>query len=364
MPLKKKPFHGATAFYGVLLFCLLLSLIQGADRVMPAVAKSLALCYRTVIPSLFPFFVLSGMLVSGGFVDGCARALQGVMYPLFRVNGAGAICLVMGFLSGYPMGAKITAELYKKGALTRGEAEHLLMFCNNAGPLFVIGAIGAGVLGDGKWGLFLYGIHVFSALVVGLFFRSYRKEFVTGSLPKQTGERKQGGGFTTAVEGGVNTILLVCGFILFFAALTACFSPVLDKVLPPFVSLMVQCGSEITGGAVLLAEAGLSTIILLALLSFFLGFGGLCVMMQAKGMLSGTDLSIKPYCLGKLIQGSLSFFLVYALYPLQNAYTRPVFATEGIFWMKQPVFDKIGMISVIFLVVCCLNLCIKFKKIK
>ena len=133
-----------------------------------AVREGLALCAGTVIPSLFPFFVVVSLLLQLGL----AETLQGLcgpfMGPLFRMRGVCALPLLAGLLGGYPAGARTAAELFQQGRLSRREAELLLGFCDNCGPAFLLGYVGAGVLGDARAGAYLYLIHVLSALLAGM----------------------------------------------------------------------------------------------------------------------------------------------------------------------------------------------------
>ena len=141
-----------------LLLSLLLALFAAALLLRPVAAASaareaLALCLKSVLPSLFPFFVLSSLLVAGGGAAALGRALEPMMRPLFRLGGAGAGALVLGLVGGYPVGARTAAELHRRGALSRSEAERLLGFCNNAGPGFILGVCGGTVFGDARAGL-------------------------------------------------------------------------------------------------------------------------------------------------------------------------------------------------------------------
>ena len=88
-----------------------------------AAREGVALCLQTVLPSLFPFFVLSSLLVQSDVPRLLSRAMAGVMYPLFGVSGAGASALMLGLLGGYPVGARTVAELYGRGEIAREEAE-------------------------------------------------------------------------------------------------------------------------------------------------------------------------------------------------------------------------------------------------
>ncbi len=99
-------------------------------------AKALALCAGTVIPSLFPFMAVTGLLVRLGFGQWLAPYMAGLMAPLFRLPGCAGSALLLGLVGGYPIGARTAAELYASGALTAQEAERLLTFCNNSNPCF------------------------------------------------------------------------------------------------------------------------------------------------------------------------------------------------------------------------------------
>lgn len=136
-----------------------------------AAREGVALCLQTVLPSLFPFFVLSSLLVQSDVPRLLSRAMAGVMYPLFGVSGAGASALILGLLGGYPVGARTVAELYGRGEIAREEAEQLLAFCNNSGPGFFLGVCGTAVFGSARAGMYLYLIHVGAALVTGVLLR-------------------------------------------------------------------------------------------------------------------------------------------------------------------------------------------------
>ena len=152
-----------------------------------AVREGLGLCARTVIPSLFPFFAVVSLLLQLGL----AERLQGVcapfMGPMFHLRGICALPLLTGLLGGYPSGAKTAADLYTQGQITRREAELLLGFCDNCGPAFLLGYVGAGILGDTRAGTYLYLIHTAAALLAGMllcrFSRDRGPALLRSSLP-------------------------------------------------------------------------------------------------------------------------------------------------------------------------------------
>ena len=159
--------------------------LADADRVRRAAAEALILCGSSVIPALFPFLAVSALLISLGFGDWVSPHLAGLM-ALFRLPGSAGSALLLGLVGGYPIGARTAADLYEKGLLTSGEAERLLSFCNNSNPVFLVSVLGAGVFGSVRAGIYLWLIHILSALLAGLFFRGKRKQTAPQRATRRT----------------------------------------------------------------------------------------------------------------------------------------------------------------------------------
>jgi nucleoside recognition membrane protein YjiH len=127
---------------GVCLLCGLVGFLSFPTQTVDGAREGLALCLDIIVPSLFPFFVLSALLIELGLADCLGRALERVMRPVFNLPGICGTAVVLGFLGGYPVGARTAIALYKKGLSSRSETERLLSFCNNSGPAFILGAGG------------------------------------------------------------------------------------------------------------------------------------------------------------------------------------------------------------------------------
>ena len=165
--------------------------LADAVRVRAAAAEALVFCGSAVIPALFPFLAVSGLLISLGFGEWLGPRLAGLM-ALYDLPGSAGSALVLGLAGGSPVGARTAADLYRKGALTRDEAERLLGFCNNSNPVFLISVLGAGVFGSLRVGVYLWLIHILSALLTGFFFRGRRAvhRAVPKTLPSKGLDRK------------------------------------------------------------------------------------------------------------------------------------------------------------------------------
>lgn len=272
-----------------------------------AAKEAISVCKEVVIPTLFPFIFCGNIFIELGAARILGRYLSRLMLPMFNVSGAGAIALVLGIMSGYPVGAICAASLYQSGECSKAESERLLAFCNNSGPMFIIGAIGTGMLGSHKIGVFLYIAHIMSAFLCGIIFKGYGKKESTIYLPpaKEEADKKTAAlDIGAAVIKSVNTVLLICGFIIIFAVFTnALPEGNIRRFLYPFL--------EITGGIKDIVRGDIN-IFTLPVISFFTAFSGISVLCQVYGITKPAGLSLLPYFFGKLLQGVISFSLTLA----------------------------------------------------
>ena len=158
---------------------MILSLLLLPKQSVSAAGDGVQLCLNVILPSLFPFFVLSTLCVDSGIIRALGTLMQPLMAPLFRVGGCCAGAFLLGIIGGYPVGARTAISLYESGQCSRDEAERLLSFCNNSGPAFILGVVGAGIFSSSKAGLWLYGAHVAASILVGIVFRFYGKGTIT-----------------------------------------------------------------------------------------------------------------------------------------------------------------------------------------
>ena len=324
-------------FLGLALLCATLSLMLYPQDSMSAAREGLKLCYNVIIPSLFPFFVLSALVVDLGLAGYIGRALEGLMRPLFNVPGACASAFVLGFVGGYPVGARTALSLYQKGMCTKTEAERLLSFCNNSGPAFILGVVGAGVFASSRVGVLLYLAHAAASICVGLFFRFYRrgkKGREARVSPKFEAER-----FTTAFTGAVKNSFLstlnICAFVVFFTVVIRLLFlsgalPALARLLGVLLSplgftqewaeRLLTGAIELSSGVWTLSGAG-GMAGRMSMAAFMLGWAGLSVHCQVLSFLGGSGLSVRTYIAEKFLHGGLAALftaLLVRLFPLKE----------------------------------------------
>lgn len=281
-------------------------LLLRPEAASQAVGDGLALCASTVIPALFPFFAVVSLLLQLGL----AGSLQGLcapfMGPVFHLRGVCALPLLTGLLGGYPSGARTAADLCRQGLLTRREAELLLGFCDNCGPGFLLGYVGAGILGSARAGAYLFLIHVCSALLVGMVLcrlcGDRGSALLGSSLPARVIPFPQA--LTAAVSGALASTLSICAFVVLFRVLAA-LPPV--RLPAPLLGVLEM----VTGTAAL--APGRAGFIAAAVM---VGWGGLSVHCQAMAVAAPAELSFRWHWIGKALQAALSGLLAAALWPV------------------------------------------------
>lgn len=314
-----KQFSALAAAVGMLL------LILDGKTALIGAQEGIGLCIRTVVPSLFPFFVLSPVLVSSL----SARWLK----PLGRLcklpEGTEALLLV-GFLGGYPTGAQCVAQSHQDGLLSRSQAERMMAFCSNAGPSFLFGMI-APMFGDARAPWLLWIIHIFSAVCVGIWMPGC--ETTSGKPVKLTPAT-----FPQALTGAVKTMATVCGWVVLFRTLITFLNRWVLWMLGPDAQVIVKGLLELTNGCCALKEiqnTGLRFIVCSGLLAF----GGLCVTMQTASVITG--FSLRPYLIGKLHQTLISVLMacfVQQFFPDGIRFSPLIFLFAAVF----AVFFSIG----------------------
>lgn len=312
--------------------------------------QAINMCSEIIIPSLFPFFVCSGLLIYSGFSQTLSSVCRPIMKPLFNINGSGAAALVLGTISGYPLGAITACQLYDSGYLSKSETERLLAFCNNSGPLFILGAVGAAIYSSHKIGIILYIAHILAALTVGILFRFYAKKKHSApnyniNQPTLTFPEV----FSQVLSSSLNSILTVCGAVIFFsvvANIIAVQMPKNNAFTPLFTGIM-----ELTGGTKSISASPLSLTGKLVMSAFVVGFAGICVHLQVMAIVTKHGLSLKPYIIGKLLHGLLS-----ALYTL--IYFKIFPPAEAVFRSSSRALDAGFCMSSVYIAVSVIFLCL------
>ena len=309
--------------------------------------NGLVLWATAVVPSLFPFFVATELLSYTNIISLLGKYFNKIMRPLFGVPGEASFAFLMGLISGYPVGAKIVSTFEETGICTKEEAERMLAFTNNSGPLFIIGTVGISLFGNAKIGILLFVTHVLSCITVGILlniishFKNSKNfsnrngnylnkkcsRYSTNSKNEVIGFSSLGEILGKSITSATSTVLLIGGFVVIFSVVisilnqsgiidfaSTVFSPVLSvfKIPTEFAGSIASGIVELTNGVNLVASVSLEVLpIKIILCAFLLGFGGFSVLLQVFSIISKCGLSIKTYFIGKLLQGVIASVYTY-----------------------------------------------------
>ncbi len=277
-------------------------LLADAGHCGEAVRKGLTLCAVTVIPSLFPFMIMTKYLLDCGFFDWMSSKIGRVAGRIFRVSPNAAPALICGVIAGFPLGAKTAADLYTCGLCSQDECERLMGFCNNCGPAFVIGCVGAALCGDVRIGITLYAAQLCSAITVGLALRIGAKKPEISASGIHVYAR--GGSLVNAVGSSVTPMLTVCAFVVFFSVVGAAVEDLCALAGIGGLPMTVISGIiEITEGTMRIPHG--NTVRSLILNGAFIGWSGISVHMQSAAFAVPAGLKMRRYFLGKVLCGIL-----------------------------------------------------------
>jgi len=277
----------------LILACAFLSalLVLYSPLALEGARNGLALCGQVIIPSLYPFFVLAGVFTQ--LQRGAKR------FPA----SLGAVLL--GFLGGYPLGAKTAAQLLEQGAISRAQAQRLQLFCVNAGPAYLIGAVGSGMLGSRRAGMLLFVSMLAAGLVLGLLTRFIPEQTKTqpvgaASKPPANTHKPFDHILLTSVTQATGSILGVCAWIVLFSSLCALLQLLPHGLWPAIPTLNVLL--EVSSGAVGVVRASMPLPVLCAAL----GWGGLSVHCQMLGDIRKTGLPLRLFWVSRILHGALA----------------------------------------------------------
>lgn len=281
------------------------------------VTRGLLLCARTVIPSLFPFMVLSEILVTGRLLERPLRRVTRPLGGLLHLPAAGCTAVILGLVCGFPVGAKCATLAHREGLLSKQEAERTVAIANVPSSAFLISAVGVTLWENRAFGVSLYACVLISALTVGILLGhiSQKEEKAAKSCdtvcnsPPRLGARL----FTDAIASATHSILLVCAYVIFFSALVGTLGALLeDSRLSGEGVAALFAIFELSGGVSRISGLG-NTLHAALLTAFAVGWSGLSVHCQVLSICNGSGLSLRPYLLARVLSAILCALLFWGV---------------------------------------------------
>lgn len=320
-----------------------------------AVRESTLTCLNILIPSLFPFMVISVFLTKSNltrFVFALPSALISKLSGLDR-----RLCDIffIGMIGGYPAAAKNISILVKNSQINQKDAAILLCFCTNAGPSFLITAVGCRMFLSTEIGLILYISSLLSSISLLLLYSNKIK-----FTPLKDGQNRKVNyceSFIESVKTSCDTMTLICALVIIFSVFLSFGGNILDSV--PLIKSIIFGTLEVTQGCILASyDLSLANILLA---SAICAFGGLCVIFQIKAICSEEKISVKPFIISRLINITFNLFYTFLL-----LFVIPINIKQTFMSNVQSAVSSVltSPLPMLMLILCCVSLPISLSERK
>ena len=287
-------------------------LVGGSQAIGQGIRDGLLVSGQVLIPSLFPFMVLSGFIAITDWGRVLSYPLRPITQRIYKLPQDLGVVMAISLVGGYPIGAKTISTLLKEGRINKATAQRMLCFCVNAGPAFVVSAVGAGMFADRRIGIILFICQVISTLIVGAVV-SYSSNIPQVARP-EFANRKNSEAFVEAVSGASSSMIVMCAFAVLFSGIAAMLADLEG------VSRVILSGFlEVAAGNIAAAQIGGEMAVVLA--SMFISFSGLSVIFQVMFFFKGQEISFWPFFISRIAHGVISSILTLIIYRRIYAHT-------------------------------------------
>ncbi|ONI38825.1 hypothetical protein AN639_07005 [Candidatus Epulonipiscium fishelsonii] len=295
--------------------------------------SGLLLWFNKLLPSLLPFIILTKLIFELGTIFEMEKYVGKVSRKIFGVSGNSLLAFMLGSIGGYPTGGVLTEQLLAKDQISLIEAQKTLCFSNNCSLLFIIATVGTILLNDIKLGYFLVIVHVlssFTMLILSRFYKDY--ELKTPGRTTKAPYKSFVVALTTAVQKGMDSIVYVGGYIIFFSMILhivkdlSIFNPLVISLAKLFntdvllIESLILGSLEFSNGTAYISQYVSNGTTYLGILSALIAFGGICVFFQTAQLLVNTKLSLNLYLTAKIIQATFAYLYTMLLFPIYQAY--------------------------------------------
>lgn len=299
--------------------------IINLNTCMQSTFTGLNLVIKAILPTIFPFSVICNLIIHYDGISFYSNILGPIICKPLKLSNCSSFPIVASLLCGYPLGCKYCCDLYELGCISKEEYLRLLNIASNASPIFLIGSVGAAMLGNIKYGFILLLGNYLAPLIIGFFTKKNTHEFNNSNeYPlKIDGSYNFGIIIKTSIENAINTTLQVGAFVIIFSIIigiiknNSLINIIFNNVekllsLSPNSLYGIFLGSiEYTNGCKILTSISSSIIFKLSAISFICSFSGLSIIGQISSFTGKFNVSLKKYSFIKFIQGIISFIITF-----------------------------------------------------
>lgn len=288
----------------------LVELLIKKSVIYSSIIYALNIWVNNLIPSLFPFFIITDILINYNITSYIPIIIRNFCKHIFNITDNMLTILLLSMISGFPSNARNTKTLYDKGVISLEEANHILIFSHFSNPIFILTTIGVFFLHNEKIGIIILISHYFSNIILGILFRNTGK-YEINKNDKTCDINNFGIIFINAIKKAIDTIFIICGIIVVFMMLSEIILNTIN--VNSYNAMIIKGLFEITIGIDALSKLNMSLISKAVIASMILAFGGISVHVQVLSQITNTKIKYIYFFIGRMYQTIISGILTYVI---------------------------------------------------
>lgn len=302
----------------VVLGCVLVlfELLFNRVLVFDTISYSLEVWVSSIIPSLFPFFVVSDILISYDVTRYIPRVIKRLLGWLFNASENVVALFLLSVVSGFPSNARNVRTMYDKGIIDGEEASYALVFTHFSNPLFIIGTVGTFFFKNVVWGIIILISHYLGNVLLGFLFRGCSCSTVINYNGNGKKCQKFPVIFIGAVKRSIDSLLMIWGMLCCFLVLGSIIINMLN--ISSYDAVILKGILEFTMGIRNLALLDIDAVYKVVMATMFISFGGLSVHMQVLSFLVDTDISYKFFLVARILHTAISGIIALMMFGIYN----------------------------------------------
>lgn len=294
----------------ILSFIILILILMSKGLVSKTIITSFGIWFNTLVPSMFPMLILSDILINYNFVQYIPKRIVNFISKIFNISSSAVLIVFLSMVSGFPTNAINIYNAYDKKAISKEEAEHILLFNHFANPLFILQTVGIFYLNNNKYGVIILISHILANIIIGIIFRKRNHYSLSNYISKNGKSQNFGNVLSNAIKKTINSLLMVSGTVTLFLVLSTLIINTFR--LNNYLAVFVQGILEMTMSIATLSTLCMSDTLKVVIATMIISFGGLSIHMQVISSLED-KIKYRNYFIGRLYQMFISGIIAFII---------------------------------------------------
>lgn len=307
--MKKNIFNLVTIVAFLILF---FEVLLNKKLVFDTISMSLSMWVNNLIPSMFPFFIISDILIKYQIINYIPKFIKKYFCKVFNTSEQVISIFFLSLFSGFPSSARNARNLYDQCLINEIEASKALMFTHFANPLFVLSTVSFNFLNNELYGYIILISHYLGNIIIGILFRN---NYCTNNINYKTIDVKSQSFsviLINAIKSSIDTLLMILGTLTCFLIVSTLIINRLNTDL--YTASIIKGILEMTMGLKSISTLIIPDIYKVVISCIFISFGGLAVHLQVISQLVDSNISYKPFFISRVFHSIISGFICYILF--------------------------------------------------